>query len=64
MPPLDETAGPRRRDVPQVDLLIDVLLQAKKSVDQWGGNLYFVYLPARSRYVPAQAREQYRPCGT
>ena len=41
---------PRREDVPQIDLLFDVLLQAKKSVGEWGGSLYFIYLPARYRY--------------
>ncbi len=55
--PLDETAGPRSHDVPQIDLLFDVLLQAKKSVSQWGGKLYFVYLPGQSRYVPPGVRD-------
>jgi hypothetical protein len=55
--PLDETAGPRSNDVPQIDLLFDVLLQAKKSVSKWGGKLYFVYLPGQSRYAPPGVRD-------
>ena len=55
--PLVETAGPRSNDVPQIDLLFDVLLQAKKSVSKWGGKLYFVYLPGQSRYVPPGVRD-------
>ena len=38
----------------EVALLAEVLLQAKKLVSEWGGNLYFVYLPAGDRYVPGQ----------
>ncbi len=34
----------------QIKLLFDILLQAKKLVGEWGGSLYFVYLPARYRY--------------
>jgi PAS domain S-box-containing protein len=38
----------------QFDLFRTVLLQAKRSVEEWGGKLYFVYLPARDRYANAQ----------
>jgi PAS domain S-box-containing protein len=38
----------------QFDLFRTVLLQAKRSVEEWGGTLYFVYLPARDRYANAQ----------
>jgi hypothetical protein len=38
----------------QLDLFRTVLLQAKRSVEEWGGTLYFVYLPARDRYVYGQ----------
>jgi hypothetical protein len=29
-------------------------VEAKRSVEEWGGTLYFVYLPARDRYANAQ----------
>jgi PAS domain S-box-containing protein len=48
--PLDGTTASQREDAPQIDLLFDVLLEAKKSVGEWGGNLYFIYLPAQYRY--------------
>jgi hypothetical protein len=38
----------------QFDLFRTVLLQAKRSVEEWGGTLYIVYLPARDRYANAQ----------
>ena len=31
-------------------LIYDILTQAKSRVDDWGGNLYFVYLPSHLRY--------------
>ena len=36
--------------MPQIELLFDILLQAKKLVGEWGGSLYFIYLPAQYRY--------------
>jgi hypothetical protein len=38
----------------QVDLFRAVMLQAQRSVKEWGGTLYFVYLPARDRYTNGQ----------
>jgi PAS domain S-box-containing protein len=38
----------------QFDLFRTVLLKAKHSVEDGGGSLYFVYLPARDRYANAQ----------
>jgi hypothetical protein len=38
----------------QLDLFRTVLLRAKRSVEAWGGTLYFVYLPARDRYAEEQ----------
>ena len=38
----------------QLNLFRNVLLQAKRSVNGWGGTLYFVYLPARDRYANKQ----------
>ena len=35
----------------EMDMLRDVLLEAKAVVDTWGGKLYFVYLPSGDRYV-------------
>jgi PAS domain S-box-containing protein len=53
--PLHERAVPRSDEVPQIKLLFDVLSQAKKSVGEWGGSLYFIYLPARYRYDPSDS---------
>jgi hypothetical protein len=36
------------------DLLTTVLTEAKREVENWGGRLVFVYLPARTRYDPHQ----------
>ena len=36
-----------------IDLLHKTLMRAKASVDSWGGQLYFVYLPERDRYIDA-----------
>jgi PAS domain S-box-containing protein len=38
----------------QLNLFRNVLVQAKRTVDEWGGKLYFVYLPARDRYANKQ----------
>ena len=38
----------------QLKLFGDILREAKAMVAGWGGNLYFVYLPARDRYSEAQ----------
>ena len=48
------------KDTPQIDLLFDILLQAKKSVGEWGGTLYFVYLPSPTRYLPGKDRDDNR----
>jgi hypothetical protein len=40
----------RRRDQTRENLLHDILVEAKQSVEEWGGSLYFVYLPAWNRY--------------
>jgi hypothetical protein len=45
-----------------MDLLEQALREGKKSVESWGGRLYFVYLPDRERYAnpshAMSAREQ------
>ena len=38
----------------QLELFRTILLQAKSTVEEWDGTLYFVYLPARDRYVKAE----------
>lgn len=38
-----------------INLFYQILSEARKSVSQWGGNLYFVFLPAWQRYAPRQA---------
>jgi len=35
-----------------VNLLHDVLIEAKTMISGWGGKLYFVFLPQWERYVP------------
>jgi hypothetical protein len=35
-----------------MQLFDEVLLEAKRTVDEWGGRLYFVYLPGWNRYAP------------
>jgi PAS domain S-box-containing protein len=52
--PKAEPATPRRIDLPQIDLLYEVLSQAKKLVSSWGGDLYFIYLPGSIRYAGEQ----------
>jgi hypothetical protein len=54
--PGNEPIEPRRQDAPEIELLFNVLLRAKKLVSEWGGGLYFIYLPARHRYAPAEGR--------
>ena len=45
------TPGPiRKHDQSQTDLLYDTLIEAKAAVAEWGGELYFVYLPTWNRY--------------
>jgi hypothetical protein len=42
----------RQSEVEQViTLLAEILLEAKVTVDSWGGRLYLVYLPQRERYT-------------
>jgi hypothetical protein len=36
----------------QTDLLYEILLEAKREVEEWGGQLYFVYLPTYQQYAP------------
>jgi hypothetical protein len=36
----------------QLTLFRDILLEAKRSTEQWGGRLYFIYLPAWTAYAP------------
>jgi hypothetical protein len=36
---------------PDLNLLRDILPQAKARVEAWGGRLYFVYLPCWQRYA-------------
>lgn len=38
---------------PLMELLHAILSNAKKSVNEWGGELFFVYLPERERYITA-----------
>jgi PAS domain S-box-containing protein len=59
--PFTEPATPTRADRPQVALLYEILLQAKNLVSSWGGDLYFVYLPAVKRYVPEEKVNAGRP---
>jgi lysophospholipase L1-like esterase len=59
--PYTEPATPTRADGPQIALLYEILLQAKNLVSSWGGNLYFVYLPAVKRYVPEEKINAGRP---
>jgi PAS domain S-box-containing protein len=40
--------------VTEIDPFYEVLSQARKRVSQWGGSLYFVYLPGGGRYVQRQ----------
>jgi hypothetical protein len=35
---------------PNMDLFREVMFEAKKDVDNWGGQLYFIYLPEWARY--------------
>jgi PAS domain S-box-containing protein len=42
----------------EMHLLGKILLQAKTAVGQWGGTLYFVYLPERERYVDERKANQ------
>jgi len=48
-------AGSYQEESPTAQALMDLLDQAlragKKSVESWGGTLYFVYLPDRARYA-------------
>jgi hypothetical protein len=46
----DDSRGRRVKE--SLDLLREILLKARNSVNAWGGNLYFIYLPSRDRYDP------------
>jgi hypothetical protein len=53
----DAEDGPRDHSVkPIVGQFEKILLEAKGTVDGWGGRLYFVYLPMWHRYVPGQEK--------
>jgi hypothetical protein len=47
----DENRLPAMEDA--ANLLYEILTQANKSVSEWGGRLYFVYLPANVTNTPA-----------
>ena len=34
-----------------VQLLHEILVEARRSIEEWGGDLYFVYLPTWSTYA-------------
>jgi hypothetical protein len=51
-PSVDGAAGPlRERERALIHLLYEVLAEARRSVDQWEGRLYFVYLPSWSSFA-------------
>jgi hypothetical protein len=45
----------REEDGSQMRLLYDILVEAKRSVEEWGGHVTFVYLPAWNRYASTVA---------
>jgi hypothetical protein len=50
--------NPEERDhrmAPLIDLLQRILSEARSTVGEWGGTLYFVYLPTWHRYAPGMA---------
>jgi lysophospholipase L1-like esterase len=51
---------PRSEHVPEIELLFNVLLQAKELVGEWGGSLYFVYLPELYFYARQERRDPNR----
>jgi hypothetical protein len=51
--PASDLPPPKRHAV-EIELLENILKNAKQFVGGWGGNLYFVYLPAYLRYAPEQ----------
>jgi hypothetical protein len=47
----DVAATPlREHDRSRTDLLYDIMVEARESVTEWGGDLYFIYLPTWARY--------------
>src|SRR5262249_37768780 len=50
----DDTADERAVSEDEINLLGKILSQAKTTVNEWDGTLYFVYLPERERYVDRQ----------
>jgi hypothetical protein len=36
-----------------------ILLEARLTTEEWGGTLYFVYLPAEARYIDEKTRREY-----
>jgi hypothetical protein len=51
--------SPPSRDV-EIELFRDILKEAKRTVNGWGGSLYFVYLPAWQRYGSPAIAERNR----
>jgi hypothetical protein len=51
----DGRSDPRSVSPEELDLFRQILSDAKASVAQWGGKLYFVYLPAWLRYSESEA---------
>jgi hypothetical protein len=51
--PIGQSTGPRLADSETVKLLGEVLADAKKSVERWGGRFYLVWLPSWDYYVPS-----------
>jgi PAS domain S-box-containing protein len=47
-------------DIAELDLLGEILSQAKASVEAWGGRLYFIYLPDWYRYGNPQLANKNR----
>jgi hypothetical protein len=53
--PAGKTTIPPRVDTDEDrDLFYQILAEARRSVERWGGHLHFVFLPAWNRYAPGQ----------
>jgi hypothetical protein len=54
------TAASQQATEAEIDLLHEILREAKASVNGWGGSLYFVYLPGWTRYGNVAFTEKHR----
>ena len=58
--PIEATDAEREEYESDMKLFRNIFMEANATVKAWGGKIYFVYIPRRSRYFPSEPRPLFR----